>query len=160
MAGPTQSDRQVRLGRIVGLVFCVAGFVVITLGWNGMASRACVDCQMPYLLSAGAAGIGLILFGSALLVISTIRAERLAQDGRFADLTRQLSIMGAAVETQGSPNGRVVAGKSTYHRPGCRLVKDRKDLDMITATMAAAQGLSPCRVCNPEMVDVGEVPAS
>ena len=154
MALPSQSDRQVRLGRIVGLVFCVAGFVIITIGWNGMANVACVDCQMPYLLSAGAAGLGLILFGTSLLSISSNRAERLAQDHRLQELARQLSIMGAAVETQGSPNGRVVAGKSTYHQPDCRLVKDRKDLDFITVTIAAAQGLSPCRVCNPETADV------
>ena len=153
MATRPQSDRQVRLGRIVGLVFCVAGFVVLTIAWNGMASVACVDCQMPYLVSGGATGVGLILFGAALLVIASVRAERLNQDGRFEALARQLSLMGAAVETQGSPDGRVVAGKSTYHRPECRLVKGRTDLDLLTVGMAAAQGLSACRVCGPEKVD-------
>lgn len=150
MASRTRSDRQVRLGRIVGLVFCVAGFVVITIAWNGMASVACVDCQLPYLISGGATGLGLILFGGTLLVTASIRAERLSQDARFQELSRQLSLMGAAVETQGSPDGRVVAGKSTYHRPDCRLVKGRQDLDLITVTMAAGQGLSACRVCGPE----------
>jgi len=155
VASPSQSDRQVRLGRIVGLVFCVAGFVMITVAWNGSANLAYVDGQIPWVISGGLGGLGVIMFGASLLVISSNRAERLAQDHRFQELARQLSIMGAAVETQGSPNGRVVAGKSTYHRPDCRLVKDRQDLDMITVTIAASQGLSPCRVCNPESADVG-----
>lgn len=154
MASPSQSDRQVRLGRILGLLFSVAGFVIITVAWNGSANLAYVDGQIPWMISGGLGGVGLIIFGSSLLVISSNRAERLSQDHRLQELARQLSIMGAAVETQGSPNGRVVAGKSTYHRPDCRLVKDRKDLDFITVTIAAAQGLSPCRVCNPETADV------
>ncbi|HYH28119.1 MAG TPA: hypothetical protein VEA19_04995 [Actinomycetota bacterium] len=157
MATRSQTDRQVRLGRIVGLVFCVAGFVIITIGWNGMASRACIDCQMPYLLSAGASGLGMIMFGTSLLLLSSLRAERLELEERLFDINRQLSLMGSAMELReagsASANGKVVAGRSTYHRPDCRLVQGRDNLDLISVKMAEASGLSACRVCNPETAD-------
>src|SRR3989337_1630355 len=79
-------DRQVRYGRILVLVFALVGFIAIGLGWNGMAKVACPDCQLPYLLSGGAAGLGLILVGGVLLVMAQIRDERL----RLADQLRAI----------------------------------------------------------------------
>ncbi|MGH3736586.1 MAG: hypothetical protein ACRDT6_13365 [Micromonosporaceae bacterium] len=69
------SNPQVSRLRTLGLMFCLLGGVLITFGWMGTAKVACVDCQMPYLLSAGAGGIGLIIFGVGLLVIAQLRAE-------------------------------------------------------------------------------------
>ncbi|MGH3713085.1 MAG: hypothetical protein ACRDT4_06425 [Micromonosporaceae bacterium] len=61
--------------RTLGLMFCLLGGTLIVFGWMGTARVACVDCQMPYLLSGGAAGLGLIVIGVGLLVIAQIRAE-------------------------------------------------------------------------------------
>jgi hypothetical protein len=58
------------------MIFVVAGFAGIGVGWNEMARVTCVDCQLPYLLSAGAGGLGAIILGVGLLVIAQIRAER------------------------------------------------------------------------------------
>lgn len=143
----TPSDRQIRYGRIVGLFFCVAGFIAIGFGWNGMAKVACPDCQLPYLLSGGAVGLGLIVLGSALLISAQVREERL----KLAD---QLGRIGSAItrSVSASSNGsgeQVVAGKSTYHRPGCRLVEGKADTDRVSVEVAALSGLSPCRVCDP-----------
>jgi hypothetical protein len=141
-------DRQVRYGRILGLVFALVGFIAIGLGWNGMAKVACADCQLPYLLSGGATGIGLILVGATLLVASQLRDERLK-------LAEQLRDVGTAVSkavTAGgavAPGELVVAGKSTYHRPGCRLVEGKADMDFVSVEVARLNGLSPCRVCDP-----------
>lgn len=149
-------DRQVRNISILGLVFAAAGFVVIGLGWNGMASVACPDCQLPYLLSGGATGLGLVLFGSAMLVIGRLRAERIRTDARVEELIRATGRVGSAIAAaNGSAEGLVVAGRSTYHRPGCRLVQG-KELDKVTVETATAAGLSACRVCDPA---VSEVPA-
>lgn len=148
------SDRQVRYGRIVGLIFATAGFVVIFLGWNGMAKQACPDCQLPYLLSGGAAGLGLILFGSALLLVSSLRAERLKSDERIQELIQTTGRVGGALAARTeSQNGLVVAGKSTYHRPECRLVEGKQGLDKVTVRIAQASGLTACRVCSPETLD-------
>lgn len=147
------SDRQVRYGRIVGLIFATAGFVAIGLGWNGMAKQACPDCQLPYLLSGGATGLGLILFGSALLLVAGLRAERLKSDERIEELIRVTGRVGGALAAKTeSQNGLVVAGRSTYHRPDCRLVEG-KNLDEVTVRVAEASGLTACRVCGPESLD-------
>ena len=141
-------DRQVRYGRILGLVFLLAGFVVVGLGWNGMAKNACADCQLPYLLSGGAAGLGLILLGATLILAAQFRDERLK-------LAETLKAVGTAVSkavTSGgsvAPGELVVAGKSTYHRPGCRLVEGKTDVDFVSVEVARLNGLSPCRVCGP-----------
>lgn len=75
------SNPQVSRLRTLGLIFCLLGGALITFGWMGTARVACVDCQMPYLLSGGAAGLGLIVIGVGLLVIAQLRAEgdRLAE---------------------------------------------------------------------------------
>lgn len=72
-----REHRRVQLTRVIGLLFAMAGFAAIGVGWNGMASVSCVDCQLPYLLSGGAAGLGLILVGVGLLVVAQVRAERI-----------------------------------------------------------------------------------
>jgi hypothetical protein len=70
------ADRQVRSARILALLFCSAGAVAIVLGWNATAERASSTSQLPYLLSGGAAGIGLLTFGVGLLLIAQLRGER------------------------------------------------------------------------------------
>lgn len=160
MAKDPASVREVKYLRIMGLGLWLLGFVAIWLGWNGSAEKPCVDCQFPYLVSGMGAGLGFILCGSTLLWLAGLRAERFAQDERLNEIARGLDRLTSAVSLQGadsgssSSNGSVVAGKSTYHRPDCRLVKTRGDLDMLTPEIAAANGLTPCRVCKPEAVDV------
>jgi hypothetical protein len=141
-----QPDLRVRYGRLLGLLFCVAGFIVIALGWNGMAREACPDCQLPYIVSGGAGGVALVLFGVGLLVLAQVRAERIRLGEQIAEAVRPLV---QATAEDGSAGGKVVAGKSTFHRPGCRLIKDKADLDEMSVVAARAKGLTSCRVCNP-----------
>jgi hypothetical protein len=49
--------------------------VALGCGWAGAAQVDCVECQIPFLLSGGAAGIGLIIFGVALMLLAQIRTE-------------------------------------------------------------------------------------
>jgi hypothetical protein len=73
--------RQTRTTRLVGLVLCLGGFVAIGLGWAGAAAKDCVECQMPFLLSGGAVGLGLIVFGVGMMLMAQMRTEgrRLAE---------------------------------------------------------------------------------
>src|SRR5687768_14817928 len=96
-------DRQVRYGRILGLVFLLVGFLAIGLGWNGMAKIAFADGQLPYLLSGGATGIGLILVGATLLIAAQFRDERLK-------LAEQLREVGTAVSKAVTAGGGVAPG--------------------------------------------------
>ncbi len=149
-------DRQVRYGRILGLVFLLVGFVAIGLGWNGMAKIAYADGQLPYLLSGGAAGVGLILLGATLLIVAQFRDERM----KLADQLRQVGVAisksVAATGNGASTGDLVVAGKSTYHRENCRLVEGKADVDRVSVEVARLNGLSPCRVCNPPTGENGD----
>jgi hypothetical protein len=49
------------------------GFLLIVLAWNGAASIDYVQGQLPYLISGGVAGIGLIIGGIALSLVQEMR---------------------------------------------------------------------------------------
>jgi hypothetical protein len=151
-----RGDRQIRYLRILGLGFVVAGFVVIGFGWSGMAKVACPDCQLPYLLSGGAGGLGLVIVGATLLILSYIRATQFSFTEQV-DRINQALVRVAGVAVGGATDGHVVAGQSTYHRPECRLVQGKTGLEKVTVATAQMSGLSPCRVCNPEHQDVPTV---
>jgi hypothetical protein len=158
MAFRESSDTRIRYGRVLGLLFLVAGFTVIGVAWNGAASVACVDCQFPYLISGGATGIGLIVLGATLLVVSALRAERMHLQATLEDARGAVPAAAGTAEVSGSrtgasANGSVVIGRSTYHRPDCRLVKGKADLERTSVSEAAASGLSACRVCSPATAD-------
>jgi hypothetical protein len=88
----------IRNGRIVGVVFCLAGFIAIGLGWNEASRLTCVDCQLPYLLSAGAGGIGSIVFGVGILLIAELRTVRM----RLTERLRQPVEASSAEDAAGS----------------------------------------------------------
>ena len=145
----------VRNARILGMVLIVGGGVALGLGWAGMASKDCAQCQLPYLISGGAMGLALIVLGSVMFVLAQIRV---AQES-FCDQARQINqavIRMAGLMGTGENGGgqAVVAGSSTYHRPECRLVQGKSGLERMAAETAALQGLTPCRVCNPARPDV------
>ena len=75
-----------KLGGVLGIVYCVAGFFLIFLGWNGAASNDRVPAQIPYLISGGIGGLGLVVLGSALIVAHSLRADRVELRGSIDDL--------------------------------------------------------------------------
>ena len=154
-ARPTSGpDQQIRFARILGIAMWAGGFIAIGLGWNGMAKVACADCQLPYLLSGGAAGIGLIIVGTSIMIVGQFRAERMRFEEQVSQLTAALRARAAVPEVAAlaaAPQAptTVVVGRSTYHRPDCRLVRGKPDLEVVTVDVAIGNELSPCRVCNP-----------
>ena len=147
-------DRRVRAGRILGLACIAGGFVVLFFGWNGAASRNFVQGQLPYLLSGGFTGLGLIVTGSTLLAIASARAEREVLTDKFQELSillaRTLNRMQVS-STNGSGEGQeqVIAGSTVYHRPGCKILDGKKNLTTLSVEQAIAEGLSACRACDP-----------
>ena len=155
MSAKGRGDRQIRFARILGLSFIVAGFVVIGFAWSGMARVACNDCQLPYIVSGGAGGLGLIIVGVTSLVIAQIRAAQLAWGEQVGQINQAVvRVAGLASSGGNGHKDQVVAGQSTYHRPDCRLVQGKSGLERVTPETAVMNGLSPCRVCNPVMPDV------
>ena len=148
-----------QLGGKLGLAVCVAGFVVIFLGWNGAASFNDLRQQFPYLISGGIAGLGLVLVGCALLLIELVRRERAELQGAIEDL--RVAIEASAGRAGGGgrapmlavAEGMVVAGSSSYHAGGCRLVEGRLDLEVVPRDEARERGLAACRICAPDVDD-------
>ena len=149
--------KRTKLGHQLGVLFCLAGFVLVWVGWNGAASYDSSIRQFPFLISGGIAGLGLIHVGVGLWIVQSQRAERARLEENLAGLERVLETLvdvvafaGGAGRAGGNGNGLVLAGTTAFHRPSCQLVQDHPRLATTTAEMASASGLAPCRTCQPE----------
>jgi hypothetical protein len=150
-----------KLGGVLGIVYCIAGFVLIFLGWNGTASNDSETAQIPYIVSGGIAGLGLVVVGSALIVAHSLRTDRVELRGAIEDLRAAIE-RGApapaeaarAMTATGVPGGgeseTVLAGSDSYHRHGCAVVAGQADAAPMSRADATAAGLSACRVCKPD----------
>ena len=151
--------KRTKLGHQLGLLFCLGGFVLVWVGWNGAASYDNGVRQFPFLISGGIAGLGLIHVGVGLWIVQSQRAERARLEENLAGLNRVLETLvevvgltAGAAGAAGSGNGLVLAGTMAYHRPACPLVQDHPRLTTTTVEMAAESGLAPCRTCDPAVV--------
>ncbi|MDQ4026332.1 MAG: hypothetical protein M3217_12725 [Actinomycetota bacterium] len=146
-------DRRVQAGRILGLVFVTAGFVVVGKAWDGAASINFTTGQFPYLLSGGFMGLGLIVTGCTLLLLSTVRGERQVMTDKLDEVTKLLgrTLNRMQLSGNGVPGSaeQVVAGESVYHRAECKILQGKTGVTTLTVEQAAAEGLTPCRVCEP-----------
>ncbi len=134
------------------------GFLLIVLGWNGAASLDRVPGQLPYLISGGVAGLGLVFTG---LVLALVQESRRNTSLMLAKLDE----VGRAVERSGTAGGgptavpmdgsAVIAGRTTYHQPDCNVVEGRSDLQPMAADAAVERGLAPCRICEPQERSAG-----
>jgi hypothetical protein len=153
--------KRTKLGHQFGVLFCLAGFVLVWVGWNGAASYDNSSRQFPFLISGGIAGLCLVIIGVGLWTVQSQRAERAGLEENLAGLSRVLETLvelvgltaGAAGGglAGGNENGLVLAGTTAYHRPACHLVQDHPRLVTTTAEMASESGLAPCRTCEPEV---------
>lgn len=137
-----------------GVVLVAAGVVALFLAWNGAAGVDHVEGQIPYLISGGLLGLGLVGVG---LTVVNVQSRR--QD--TAELLAKLEELSEAVQHAAGPpvdvpaltavpqGDLVVAGRTTYHLPSCRVVAERDDLQPMTPAAAGARGLARCRICKP-----------
>ncbi len=120
-------ERQILVARWMGLVLCAAGFAAIGVGWAGMAGATSADAQLPYLLSGGAVGIGLIVCGAALLVLGQVRADRLKDEARFMRM----------LDARSEPSGETTGAASPRTPP----TQPTVTLPEITPTTATAEAM-------------------
>lgn len=67
-----------------GLVVAVLGFVVILLTWIKVARTVDVGLQMPYVVSGGMSGLGLIIVGVAIVDMAVRRQDRIERGHQMA----------------------------------------------------------------------------
>lgn len=146
--------QQINLGRLggqLGVLFCLVGFVVMFLGWNGASSYPTVVQQFPYLISGGLIGLAIVVVGAALLIVQNHREDRARLEAAVDRLAAAVDKQGGALPEAGL-GGYVVAGHASYHRVDCTLAEARDEAELIGIDEAVDRSLTPCRVCTPPRV--------
>lgn len=139
-------------------VLLLLGLFVILLGWYGAAHTPYLFEQVPYAISGGLFGLGLVIAGGLLYFGSWIArssAKQQASNDQVIALLQEVRD-GLALrdeppprQVKGGSNGRgrlvATATGSMLHRPDCSVVTGRSGLKTVTET----SGLQPCGLCDP-----------
>ena len=107
-----------KLGGLLGIAYCVAGFFLIFLGWNGAASHDREPAQIPYVISGGIAGLGLVVLGAALIVAHSLRTDRVELRGSIDDLRAAVERLASGPSTS---EGSTTAGGTGGFAPAPRV---------------------------------------
>jgi hypothetical protein len=150
---------------IAGAVALVLGLLLIVFGWYGAANTPYIFEQVPYMISGGLLGLGLLFVGGFVYfsywVTRLVRESRSQADRAEEALLRievvlQQSSNGSA-PTPSPSRGRSRAAKSPskpyvatkdgamFHLEGCSVIAGRPGLRRVGANT----DLEPCRLCDP-----------
>jgi len=151
---------------VAGGILVPLGFILILLGWSGASHTVNLYEQIPYSISGGMLGLGLIFAGGFCyfaywLTQLVYAARRDANDTRLIlERIEELLTVNAAMSTAGAAPSvtkatatadtkpfLATATGTMYHRPDCPSVAGRDGLRQVSGTEA---GLSPCRICEPD----------
>ena len=82
----------IRLGdrrRTAGALVAAAGIVALILGWGGVSDAPVLSAQLPYIVSGGLIGLGLLGIGLTMVVESALGRERRRLEQVAAAIRRQ-----------------------------------------------------------------------
>jgi hypothetical protein len=132
-------------------VLFIAGIVFVLLGWYGAAHTNILTEQIPYLISGGLLGMGLIIVAG--VIASSAAVERDNRELR-AVIARALSSAGTRPDLDAAssrpPVIYTVPGGQSYHVSGCPILEGKDGVAEVTRGDAARAGLPPCKLCGPE----------
>jgi hypothetical protein len=145
---------------LTGAVLVPFGFLVMVLGWWGASHTGYVFDQIPYMISGGLMGLGLVLVGSfayfAYWLTRMFHQQREQTDRTVAALERleaRLGDLPAAANGRASTTGRnggaqfvATASGTMFHLSDCSVVAGRSGLRKVRGDEA---DLEPCRLCDP-----------
>lgn len=170
-AGPVERDEPLRrvdrIMEFVGIALLPVGLTALVVGWLGVASNGLVFLQLPYLVSGGLLGVGL-LFASGMIYLAswisrTAAVQRRQNDELLHAVTRlqqALVVAPAVAAGTGGDNGRTgrhflaTPNGTMFHRPDCAIVTGREDLHEVEPDTA---GMRPCGMCAPLDADATTV---
>jgi hypothetical protein len=87
-----------RVPTYAGIVLALAGFALILVGWSQAAGLANSWQQVPYILSAGLPGIGLVMVGLVVLNVAARRQDGARRSREMAALTDALADLRQSIE--------------------------------------------------------------
>lgn len=149
-----------RVLTVAGSVVLPLGLVAIFLGWYGAARTPLLFEQIPYLISGGLLGVGLMLGGGMLFFGSWL--ARMADQDRRANqelIVALDEVRAAVLATSAGPvastDGSAAGGASLVatptgtmvHRPTCSVVAHREDQVAVTP----GTDMKACKICEPEL---------
>ena len=150
-----------RLLMVLGGIIAPVGMIVVLLGWWGASRTPNLYEQIPYLISGGLFGLGLVFLGAFFYfahwmteVVKEQRAQTAAVTEALSRLETSLragtnghSAPVAPSRSRGADEVELVAtGRGTMaHRAECVVVAGKRGLRAVTE----ADGLAPCKLCDP-----------
>lgn len=143
-----------RNARVIGATaLLVIGLVFVMLGWYGAASTNILTEQIPYLISGGLLGLGLIIVSGFLAASSMLEART---DQMRKDLLRAMEVMpSSAAPSNGARRGAaptvfVLKAGHSYHSAGCPIIEGKENVSELEVREAIGKGLDMCKLCGPE----------
>lgn len=86
------------LGTWVGVAVCVIGLVLIAVSWGQVAAETDVGLQMPYVISAGVSGLGLVMIGLGVISLATRRRDAVRRYQQLQQLVATLDAIRVELE--------------------------------------------------------------
>jgi len=138
---------------LITFAVLAAGVVFVILGWYGAAHTNILTEQIPYLISGGLLGLGLI-------IVAGVMAAGAAQERTTDALRREIAAALANVRV-GTPdtgvrsdafssNGHsvyVVPGGRSFHIAGCPILEGKEGIKELQPAQAAEAGYVACKLC-------------
>jgi hypothetical protein len=75
----------------VGIVVAAAGFVVIMITWGKVGALTAVPLQLPYVVSGGLVGIGVVMTGLTLISVNAKRMDASARERQLGQVREVLA---------------------------------------------------------------------
>ncbi|MBI2168038.1 MAG: hypothetical protein HYU28_00845 [Actinobacteria bacterium] len=153
---------------IAGAVLVPLGLVAILLGWRGASQTPYDFEQIPYVISGGLLGVGLVALGGFLYfgywLTRMVREQREHADRVATALERMEELLGGGVASNGSVRAVRTSGRSAsrgtgfvatpggtmFHRPDCVVVEGKGGLRRVTGR---EKSMAPCGICDPLATD-------
>ena len=79
------------IGTWLGLLLVASGFVLLMVAWGRTAHQKLVGAQLPYVMSAGLTGLGLVCCGLTAIVIDAKLRDRALKSEQNVELQRAIA---------------------------------------------------------------------
>lgn len=137
----------------IGWVLAGLGIVAVVVAWSQTSDELFVARQVPYLISGGLGGLGLIVLGGVFLTTNDLYryTDRLDRVERKVDDIHRALVAAGQIEGFGEADLSAVVvlpSGTTFHRSGCPAVNG-KAKELVPVATAVEAGRTACKLCGP-----------